>query len=153
MTALVYRVSCASRGDLWFSDAAEAEAAAQDILRGGEAVSLFPVPVPETAREFVAFVEGYRPRLPHASGGIVRPGFYTVAEVPLPFVIELGGDRWLENPPATAPEPEETSWFRDAAHWEPISYDPFADPEAHADAEPEKCAARASGHPDRGGGA
>lgn len=57
MTALVYRVSCGSRGDLWFADGVEAEAAAQEILRGGEAVSLFPVPVPETAREFVAFME------------------------------------------------------------------------------------------------
>lgn len=81
MAALVYQVSCGSRGHLWFADGVEAEAAAQEILRGGEAVGLFPVSVPETAREFVAFVESYRPRRPYASGGIVRPGSYTVAEV------------------------------------------------------------------------
>lgn len=130
MAALVYRVSCASRGDLWFADGVEAEAAAQDILRGGEAVGLYPVPVPETAREFVAFVEGYCPRRPYASGGIVPPGFYTVGEVPLPYVIELGCERWLETPLATAPEPEATSWFHDASHWGPISSEPLAGPEA-----------------------
>lgn len=65
--AVVYRVSCESKGDLWYASLTDANAASYNILAGGEAVGLYPVPVPRTAEEFVGFLQGYRRRAP---GGI-----------------------------------------------------------------------------------
>ena len=87
MAALVYQVSCGSRGHLWFADGVEAEAAAQEILRGGEAVGLFPVSVPETAREFVEFISSHRQRRPFASGGVVQPSPVIYCSETLPCII------------------------------------------------------------------
>lgn len=60
----VYRVSCASKGDLWYASLTDANAASYNILAGGEAVGLYPVPVPRTAEEFVGFLQGYQRRAP-----------------------------------------------------------------------------------------
>lgn len=69
MTALVYRVSCASRGDQWFGEVVQAEAAARELLHGGDSVNIQPVAVPQSPEAFLAFLLSYRPRVSVTFGG------------------------------------------------------------------------------------
>lgn len=63
MSQFVFRVSCNSREDQWFSEADEAERSAQEALGRGEEVTIAPVRVPETGEEFIHALCAFKSRV------------------------------------------------------------------------------------------
>lgn len=63
MSQFVFRVSCNSREDQWFSGADEAERSAQDALGRGEEVTIAPVRVPETGEDFIRALYAFKSRV------------------------------------------------------------------------------------------